>query len=225
MASLMLLASPAVAEGVPVAGPIAGSEFNVPVTSFKSSRLLTILIQKYDFSCGSAALASLLTYHYHRPYSEAEIFEAMFNKGDQAKIEQEGFSLLDMKNYLASIGIAADGFKVTLDKLAELEIPAITMIETNGYRHFVIIKGIRQDRVLIGDPARGVYATNRDDFEKIWTHLAFLLRTDIEAARATFNRAQDWSVQGRAPIATAFGQQGLGSFSLVLPGSAFGSPF
>lgn len=222
---LGLSASGASADSVPIAGPFGSSEFNVPITSLKSAKLRTILIQRYDYSCGSAALASLLTYNYHRPHSEDEIFEAMYQVGNQEKIQREGFSLLDMKKYLATLGIAADGYQITLDKLAELELPAITLIETNGYSHFVIIRGIKGNRVLIGDPARGMFAALRSEFEKHWDRVAFLLKVDIREAQATFNSEQDWSVQARAPIGTAFQQQGLGSFALSLPGSAFGSPF
>ncbi len=42
----------------------------------------------------------------------------MFERGDQAKIRKEGFSMLDMKRYLESLGLRADGFELPVDRLA-----------------------------------------------------------------------------------------------------------
>jgi hypothetical protein len=55
----------------------AGGQFNVGVTSLKEARFRTVLKQRYDFSCGSAALASLLSFHYERPTTEETVFSAM----------------------------------------------------------------------------------------------------------------------------------------------------
>src|SRR3546814_5502098 len=79
------LAGPAVIQG-------AGGSFSVPVMSLKEKRWTTVVRQQYDFSCGSAAVATLLTYHYETPLAEAVVFEEMFVRGDQAKIQAEGRS-------------------------------------------------------------------------------------------------------------------------------------
>ena len=207
--------APPVSE-VPVM-PGGGNYFTVPVTSLKMSKFKSIYLQQYDFSCGSAAVASLLTFHYHRPTSETTVFKAMWDVGNQDKIKEEGFSLLDMKNYLASIGLPSDGYEVSIDKLAEIKLPAITLIETNGYKHFVILKGVKEDRVLIGDPARGTYTEDRAEFESRWDKVALLVKSEVDVAQASFNREADWSAQPKAPIDTAFRQQGLSSFMLHLP--------
>ncbi|MBI5040606.1 MAG: hypothetical protein HZB57_05230 [Gammaproteobacteria bacterium] len=88
----------------------AGGAFSVPVTSLKEARLQTVVRQQYDFSCGSAAVATLLTFHYEQPVGETEAFEFMYRTGDQQKIRQEGFSMLDMKRFLDNKGLQTDGF-------------------------------------------------------------------------------------------------------------------
>ena len=93
---------------------LTGETFKVHVVSMREARFQSIILQKYDYSCGSAALASLLTYHYDRPTTEDVVFKAMFSTGDQEKIQKEGFSLLDMKAHLARQGLVADGYKMTL---------------------------------------------------------------------------------------------------------------
>src|SRR3546814_18136425 len=69
------------------------------------------------FSCGSASVATLLTYHYETPLAEAVVFEEMFVRGDQAKIQAEGFSMLDIKQFLDRRGLESDGFRMSLDKI------------------------------------------------------------------------------------------------------------
>ena len=115
----------------------AGGSFNVPVVSLKEARFKTVIKQQYDFSCGSAALATLLKFHYDTDTDEQSVFKAMYDVGDQAKIKKLGFSLLDMKKFLQSIDLKADGFKLTLEKLRQVGVPAIALVETSGYKHFV----------------------------------------------------------------------------------------
>src|SRR5579872_7199785 len=88
-----------------------GGTYNVKGKTFLDRRYHDIFRQKFDFSCGSAALASLLTFHYNRPTNEATVIRFMYGVGDKAKIQREGFSLLDMKNYLQSVGLHSDGFR------------------------------------------------------------------------------------------------------------------
>ncbi|MDB5867948.1 MAG: hypothetical protein JWP96_280 [Polaromonas sp.] len=185
----------------------------MPVTSLQQARLAGTLLQQYDFSCGSAALATLLTHHYGVAVSESTVFESMFRQGDQQKIRHEGFSLLDMKNFLKAQGFEADGFEQTLDKLLEVRVPAIVLVNEKGYRHFVVIKGLRGDRVLIGDPANGTRAVLRSDFEASWqSRLLFVIHNRMESAR--FNLASDWRAAPRAPLAAGVNRDGLAGVTL-----------
>ena len=205
------------ATGVPAADldyTLTG-EFKVHVVSMREARFQTIILQKYDYSCGSAALASLLTYHYDRPTDEETVFKAMFSTGDQEKIQQEGFSLLDMKVHLARQGLVADGYKMTLDRLAKLGVPVITLINTGGYRHFVIIKGIREDDVVIGDPAQGVIVVPKAKFEPAWSGVVLVIRNEASRGKEHFNLAQDWRVRQKAPFGTALTRDSLANFTLL----------
>jgi predicted double-glycine peptidase len=175
-----------------------GNTYTVPVTSLREARFRTTIRQQYDFSCGSAAVATLLTYQYGVPVNEETVFANMYVNGDQAKIRSEGFSLLDMKRFLESRGFLADGYDLPLSKLEEAQIPAIVLIVENGYHHFVVVKGVKGNRVLIGDPARGTRALEREHFEKIWeSQLLFVIHNRVEAAR--FNQASDWRVAPAGP--------------------------
>ena len=187
------------AADLPIPG---GARFNVPVKSMRELRFTSTTRQQYDFSCGSAALATLLTYHYGYPISETTAFKAMWDNGDQNKIRREGFSLLDMQRYLATIGYMADGFQVSLQKLFDSKLPAIVLISEKGYNHFVVIKGADDGRVLLGDPSSGTRSVTREHFESIWpTRLLFVIHD--APSQPQFNADLDWRAAPRAPLAEA----------------------
>lgn len=191
--------------------------FSVPVKSLSEKRWDTVLRQKYDYSCGSAAIATLLTYHYEMPIAEDVVFKSMFAAGDQQQIRRIGFSLLDMKRFLDGKGLQSDGFRMSLDKFASIGVPGITLINTNGYKHFVVVKGIEEGRVLIGDPALGTRIVRRDQFEKLWNGAVLAARRQFMIARQHFNEERDWQVRPKAPIGEGVARNGLGTFTLTLP--------
>ncbi|WP_342052632.1 MULTISPECIES: C39 family peptidase [unclassified Cupriavidus] len=207
------LASVARADTIQLPGQ-NGNVYTVPVTSLREARFRTTVKQQFDFSCGSAAVATLLTYQYGYPVTEQVVFANMYVNGDQAKIRAEGFSLLDMKRFLESRGFLADGYEVPLSKLEETQVPAIVLIVENGYHHFVVVKGVKGNRVLIGDPARGTRALEREHFERIWdSNLLFVIHNRTENAR--FNLAADWRVAPTGPYSMGVNRDSL--FFTVMP--------
>ncbi|MES2317631.1 MAG: C39 family peptidase [Pseudomonadota bacterium] len=207
----LLLALPLSAAAIEL--PLGGARFNVPAASIKQLRFGATLRQQYDFSCGSAALATLLTYHYNYPLTEQRVFEHMFIHGDQKKIRKEGFSMLDMKRFLASRGYRADGFQLPLQKLVDAGLPAIVLVAERGYHHFVVVKGIAQGRILVGDPSSGARAMPRADFESIWVgKLLFVVHG--YPGKAGFNQAADWRAAPAAPLANAIGRDALAPLTL-----------
>ncbi len=185
-----------------------GGNYTLRVTSLKEARFKTTIPQQYDFSCGSAATATLLTYQYGHAVSEEDVFVRMYTHGDQDKIRAEGFSLLDMRRYLATMGYEADGFELPLEKLEEEGIPAIVLLNDRGYRHFVVVKGLRNGRVLLGDPARGTRAMPRSRFEALWDNrVLFVVHSHRSLAR--FNQGADWRTAPPAPLSTGVQRDGL----------------
>ena len=204
-------------QAAPVAIPgVAGGGFTVNVTSKKESQFRSTMRQRYDYSCGSAALATLLSSGYEDAVSEGAVFSKMYEKGDKAKIRRDGFSLLDMKGYLESEGYQADGFRISLDKLAELGVPAITVLDLKGYKHFVVVKGLTGKEVLVSDPAVGTTVMPRPQFESMWNGILFLIRNRKNIAMNYFNLKDDWQVRTKAPIGTALGMTELGAVTNFL---------
>jgi hypothetical protein len=199
-------------------GYVAG-DMDIRVRSLKEARFTRVIKQQYDFSCGSAALATLLSYHYDIPVRETDVFQQMYSFGDKKHIEQYGFSLLDMKKYLEAHQYVADGFRISLSRLQELGVPAIALIQVKSYRHFVVVKGVEDGRVLLGDPARGVRSMSVNDFDAAWNGIAFIVRNNAEVGKKHFNMKQDWDTLAAAPYGVALARQSLASFTVNLKGS------
>jgi predicted double-glycine peptidase len=183
-----------------------GGSFTVSVMSWRDIPFRTVVRQQYDYSCGSAAVATLLRYHYGVSVAEAEVFQSMFERGDQARIREVGFSMLDMRTYLESRGYGADGLRLSLDWLATLNMPAIALITHDNYRHFVVVKGISADRVLVGDPTFGLQTYTRAEFEAVWNGVVLAIRRPPQnAAQPAYNRTEEWGPWAVAPLDDARG--------------------
>lgn len=199
---------------------VAGGDYRLHVTTLKEARFRNTIHQQYDFSCGSAAVATLLTYQYGVPVTEQRAFTAMFRHGNRAKIRKEGFSLLDIKRFLASRGFEADGFIVPLATLEREHLPAIVLINERGYHHFVVIKGMLDGRVLIGDPAKGTRSMAVSEFKQLWKNqLLFVIHNHRDMA--VFNSRDDWRAAPMALLSMGIDRRGL--FHTVMPRSGIRS--
>ena len=128
-----------------------------------------IVHQAFDYSCGSAALTTILQFHLGLAVTEKDAMEGMLEHGEKEKIiARRGFSLLDMKRYVATLGSDSGGFKADMNDLAKLDQPAIVPIDYAGFKHFVVVKGIREGKVYIADPSAGNIAFSVEEFAGLW---------------------------------------------------------
>ncbi len=155
---IVLLATPAVtrAEQLPSDNGDA-----ITVSRLKSMldfRDENLIRQQYDYSCGAAALATLMRFGFGDPVTEQQIVTDLFAglAGEDAAIrESEGFSLFDLQQVAKKRGYKAEGFRLEPQYIAQLNGPVIVFLETLGYKHFAVLKGVRGDRVYLADPSRG----------------------------------------------------------------------
>jgi predicted double-glycine peptidase len=140
------------------------------ITTIKEMKTRYVTFQQYDFSCGAAVIATLLTYYFGEPVTEKEVVYGIAQRADLEKVlKRRAFSLLDMKKFAQSRGYKAIGYQMDFDFLVELKKPVIVPVEIRSYKHFVIFKGIVGDRVVIADPAFGNYTMKFTRFLSIWT--------------------------------------------------------
>lgn len=150
----------------------ASAESNRPVRSLLEMRQEHVVVQKFDLSCGAAALATLLKYQFGDPVTEKEVTQGLIRRQEYIEHPElvrirEGFSLLDMKRVAASRGYVGIGYgHLDMDDLLKLA-PIIVAVSPLGYNHFVIFRGMIGDQVLLADPAYGNRTMSREKFEQI----------------------------------------------------------
>jgi predicted double-glycine peptidase len=171
------------------------------VKSFKELQNDGLIRQALDYSCGAAALATLLTYEIGAPLGEAEVIAGMLatlTQTDKELREKEGFSLLDMKNFTEAIGLKSQGFTVELDALEKIRGAVIVYIQPRGYDHFAVLRGMRRGRVYLADPARGNIRMSREAFARMWLNedgkgIVFAVANPNSSANQTFPMAPAYS--------------------------------
>ncbi|OZS41370.1 C39 family peptidase [Photobacterium sanguinicancri] len=117
------------------------------------------------------------------------------------------------------MGLEANGYKLPLEKIKKLGIPAITIINFDGYMHFVVIKGINTKQVILGDPSRGTVVMDIAEFEEYYKGLVLLVKSHIDVARNGFIKKENYSVYAASPTAEAVSRDSLATFSITLPGA------
>jgi uncharacterized protein len=163
----------------PVAIHAGDSRMVRRVISFQELRQSKLVRQTWDSSCGAAALSTVLTYQFGLSVSEYAVAAVILRDSDPARVRARGgFSLLDLKRFVESIGLQGAGYgDMTLGDLASSSEPAIVPIRMRDLDHFVIFRGLRGDRVVLGDPAYGNLTLPRALFESYWkSRIAFYVR-------------------------------------------------
>ena len=155
-----------------------GGRINKPVRSFQEIRQTRVVQQRWDNSCGSAALSTLLTYYYGDKVSESLIITSILHRTDPQKVRNRGgFSLLDLKRFVELRGYQGKGYAgLTLEEMAMMGIPAIVPVRIQDYDHFVLFRGIRGNRIVLSDPISGTTTMTSDRFQEIWKNgIAFIV--------------------------------------------------
>ena len=178
-----------------------GETVKVGLISWRDLPFQTVKHQAYDYSCGSAAVATLMTYTYNMPITEKEVFKGMFAQGDQDKIRREGFSMLDMSRFLTEHGLQAQGYKIEEQTIEKYKVPLIALVNNKGYNHFVVVKAMDSGRILVGDPNTGNTEYSRDGFAQIWKGIALIVTNQASQARTAYENPKEWRfARAQAPI-------------------------
>lgn len=145
-----------------------GAMYSRPVESMREARFRHLVRQHTDYSCGAAALATILRYAYRLDADEATVIEGMMGVSDPDVVYARGFSLLDIKRYVESLGMRGRGYRVDEERLRTLRVPGIVLMDVAGFRHFVVLKQVHGDMVEVGDPMLGNRSVPIDQFMESW---------------------------------------------------------
>jgi len=146
-----------------------------PLSEIENKRVVK---QGFDYSCGSAALATLLNFYLGEQFSEQQVIQGLMRHGDSKQIaRRRAFSLLDMKRFVKVLGYRGAGYRATLEDLQALDGPGIVPVKIYEYRHFAVFKGMHKGHVLLADPWRGNISLSMAEFRNMWfENVVFLVQ-------------------------------------------------
>lgn len=161
--SLILLHVPMLQAGavLPMTGDAIGQ---VRVNSWRELRDMHIIKQQQDYSCGAAALATLLNAYYGQNLTEQKILDFVGIN--------EAFSFADLVNAAQHFGFRPLAFVGDLNALRQLKMPAIVYLKVNRpgvlAGHFSVLRGMADNEVFLADPAWGNRRLTLARFEAMW---------------------------------------------------------
>ena len=113
------------------------------------------------YTCGPAALATLLTQFYGlEDAGELELLELSLQamEGSGKNVEETGVTALALKQVTEAKGVAAKGFSVTMEELRAYfggdGLPLVIHV-TRPQFHYVLAIGLVEDQIVLADPSYG----------------------------------------------------------------------
>ena len=134
-------------------------------TPYRTLRYTHVAGQANWYTCGAAAVSTLLTYYYNDPATEQEVLEVAFAETQASgKDPLEGLTALSLKRALQQRDYTVKAYRINLEQLADYfrrgGLPVVAHV-TKPQLHFLVISGIVPDprtqrpQVLLADPSWG----------------------------------------------------------------------
>ncbi|WP_028388750.1 peptidase domain-containing ABC transporter [Legionella fairfieldensis] len=125
---------------------------------FKRKSKLPMIFQSEMAECGHACIAMVCNYWGHNIdlYSIRKI----------SKPSNKGVTLLNITNILEKFGFKTRALKVPLEELQLIKCPAIIHWNMN---HFVVLKEVKKNIIVINDPGSGVRHCTMEEFSNSFT--------------------------------------------------------
>lgn len=151
-----------------------------PIKSWINLRDANLTKQRYDYSCGSASLSTILTYYYGENISEKDILDfLLIAKGididkkeeletDKTLRDSVSFSFTDLATFAESKGFRTKGLALDLPSLSQLKIPVIIYVNVRDMEHFTVYKGIDSQFVYLADPSFGNIKVKISKFKEMF---------------------------------------------------------
>ena len=180
MPAFILVAIPSMVCAQAVSTPIRDPDhlFEKSVCNWKQIKQVHIVMQKRDYSCGAAALATILRYYWGDNVTEDQILaviEKMLTPEEMKDRIKKGLAISDLRRASVEMGYLSSIGTLTFQKLSESKVPLIVGISPNGYDHFVVYRGMDCDWVYVADPIRGNIRISYIDFVRQWQKNAILV--------------------------------------------------
>ncbi len=149
------------------------------VWSYKELRKRQVVMQKLDYSCGAASLATICRYYWGDNITEETFLRLIPKlKLTAAQIKdriENGLTLTDLRDMANLAGYQSSMGKVKFSELAEAKVPVIVGITVRKHDHFAVFRGTDGYYVYLADPIRGNIRVVADTFVREWQQNAILV--------------------------------------------------
>jgi len=145
------------------------------------SRWGLIARQEFDYSCGAAALATLLRLQFKESVTENLVLNEIMrglSKKQIADRRKHGLSLLDLKKYSRGKGYSAVALILDVSAPLKLGMPIIVLLDNGISQHFAVLKCIQKGKASLADPARGNIQMPIKLFLQEWRGVALVLERE-----------------------------------------------
>jgi predicted double-glycine peptidase len=152
--------------------------FRRHVMSWRELQRENVVMQQRDYSCGAAALATLIRYHWDGETTEIQLLVEvvrMLTPEEMKERIKNGLSLTDLRRLAVRTGYLSSIGRLEFEKLREVKVPLIVGITVNDFDHFVVYRGTDGQYVYLADPARGNVRTPIPEFLEQWQKNAVLV--------------------------------------------------
>ncbi|MCR5626155.1 MAG: NHLP family bacteriocin export ABC transporter peptidase/permease/ATPase subunit [Lachnospiraceae bacterium] len=149
---------------------MGGSDNKIKKPVEKGVARVPVIMQMEEVECGAACLNMILAY-YKKFLPLEEIREA-------CGVSRDGSTAGNILRAAKSFGLKAKGYKYNLSRLMEkASYPCIVFWDME---HFIVLKGFRNGKVYINDPARGSLTMPLNDFETFYSGIVLVFSPDEE---------------------------------------------
>lgn len=141
------------------------------IKTWKELQEQNVVMQGFDFSCGTGSMATLMNYYFQDNVTEKELIKDIFEllpEDVKNNRKKHGLSLLDLKHLAERRGYFAYGVNLQLYSLFGIGRPIIVYLETTDFKHFAVFRGIKKNRVFLADPSRGNIRIEMNRFLREW---------------------------------------------------------
>jgi predicted double-glycine peptidase len=152
--------------------------FQKHVCNWKQLKQLHIVMQKRDYSCGAAALATILRYYWGDSVSEEQVLAALQHILTPEEMQdriKNGLAISDLRRAAVEMGYLSTIGTLPFRELTESKVPLVVGISPEGYDHFAVYRGTDGEFVYLADPIRGNIRVPVCEFIDQWQKNAVLV--------------------------------------------------
>ena len=119
-------------------------------------------VRQHDSTdCGPAALLSVLRYHGGNA--------SLVSVREQSHTGAQGTSMWSLHQAAETLGLKANGARGSYEDLRKVALPCIAhLVLEDGRPHYVVVYRVSHQKVLTGDPARGLQWVTAASFRRQW---------------------------------------------------------